>query len=651
MDAVKKFLTVMALPVLALGVGYAQQAQQGSNPQDAAQRTQSQAQAPVKVPQADAPANAPTVTSKDKDTDATTASDSSSPSGNSSAPTDAPTDASKLVATPDTPRDKTAVAAPAPQLAPTNYTFEEAVDRTIAREHEYIKNLQKYAPLVETYIQDMKYDPDLGSAPSGDNYFLGRLQLTTAGTTDKSYLAKPGLFRSILKKINSLYSLDFLPLGFAQMTLIDNTGLDRQHYDFKFLKREFLGDTRCIVMDVSPKKGTGSGRFLGRIWVEDQGFNVVRFNGTYVGSPRFQRFLHFDSWRLNMQPDVWLPAYIYSEESDLSYRFGTGHLKYKALTRLWGYDLKSRNGQSEMTEVLVDQANVKDQSEAGQDLNPVQSNRAWQRQAEDNALERLQRAGILAAPGDVDKILQTVVNNLEVTNNIDIQPEIRCRVMLTTPLESFTVGHTIVLSRGLIDVLPDEATLAAVLAHELAHLALGHNFDTKWAFSDRTIFPDELTFKKMNFHHKAEDEEAADAKALEYLKNSPYKDKLNDIGLFMKALALREHRLPNLIAAHLGNTMLVNKDQLRMSPLENSSPQLKMRDVSQIPALPMGSRLHLDPWSDRLDLVKGKPVPLLVASEKLLFEVTPVFPYISRYNANAATPLKTAADTSNNTQH
>jgi hypothetical protein len=645
MDAVKRIFAVTAVTAFGIvALGNAQQTSTQNPSQSAPTKS-------VPIPQTDAPAAGPATTQGaevSRATDPTTPDSSSSGAGAASSPTPAPADATTLApGTADTPRDRGVAAPPAKRFAASTTSFDQAVDRTIGQEHVYIQNLQRYSPLVETYIQDMKFDPDLGSAPSGDNYFLGRLQLTTQGTTDKSYLAQPGFFRSMLKKMNSLYSLEFLPLGFAQMTLIDNTGFDRQHYDFKFLKREFLGDTRTIVMDVTPKKGTGSGRFIGRIWVEDQDFNVVRVNGTYSGAPHFQRFLHFDSWRLNMQPGLWLPAYVYSEESDLSYRFGTGHLKYKALTRLWGYDLKKNGGQSEMTEVVVDQ-NVKDQSEGAHDLTPVESQRAWQRQAEDNALDRLQHAGLLAAPGDVDKILQTVVNNIEVTNNLDIQPEVRCRVLLTTPLESFSIGKTIVLSRGLIDVLPDEATLAAVLAHELAHIALSHKFDTRWAFSDRTLFPDEQSFRKMNFHHKPDEEAAADAKALDYLKNSPYKDKLNDIGLFMKALALREHVLPNLIQAHLGNTMMVDKGKLRMAPLENSAPQLKMRDVKQIPALPMGSRLRLDPWSDRVDLVKGKPVPLQAATEKLLFEVTPVFPYISRYNSNAATPA-VAADAANTT--
>ena len=61
-------------------------------------------------------------------------------------------------------------------------------------------------------------------------------------------------------------------------------------------------------------------RFLGRIWVEDQDYNVVRFNGTYSPHPRTSYYLHFDSWRLNIRPGTWLPAYVYSEESDLKSR-------------------------------------------------------------------------------------------------------------------------------------------------------------------------------------------------------------------------------------------------------------------------------------------------------------------------------------------
>src|SRR6195256_4637444 len=138
----------------------------------------------------------------------------------------------------------------------------------------------------------------------------------------------------------------------------------------------------------------------------------------------------------------------------------------------------------------------------------------------------MQRMGLMAPYGDVDKMLETVVNNLEVTNELDIQPEVRCRVLMTSTLESFVIGHTIVLSRGLIDVLPDEASLATILAMELAHVVLGHHVDTQYAFYDRMLWDDQDTFRHFGFARSQEEEESANQKAVELLAKSPYKDQL-----------------------------------------------------------------------------------------------------------------------------
>ena len=261
--------------------------------------------------------------------------------------------------------------------------------------------------------------------------------------------------------------------------------------------------------------------------------------------------------------------------------------QFKAQTRLWGYDLKRQHSE-EFTQILVDAPDsVHDQSDATQDATPVESTRLWERQAEDNVTERLQKVGLLAPEGDVDKILQTVANNLIVTNNLNIVPEVRTRVLLTMPLESFTIGHTIVLSRGLLDVLPDESSLAMVIAHELSHIALGHRLDTKVAFNDRMFFADEHTYERLDFTRNPEDEEAADKKALELLDNSPYKDKLQSAALFLKALQMRAPDLKNLIRSHLGNS-LADAKTIRMSALMNSAPQLEMRRTDQVAALPLG---------------------------------------------------------------
>jgi len=514
--------------------------------------------------------------------------------------------------------------------SPAPRSFDEMMERVVQKEHLFVAQMRHMHPMVETYLQNLRTDKNENTVPVKDQYFLGRLDMSD-GPEDTSFVGQPGFGRRMLNRLTSVYAMHFLPLGFAQMVVLD-TDFQKKYYNFTFVRREFLGEVRCVVVDVEPRTDAGTGRFMGRIWIEDQDYNVVRFNGTYSPHPKSSYYLHFDSWRLNMRPGTWLPAYIYSEESDLKYRMGKS-LNFRAQTRLWGYDLKAFNKNSEFTQILVDSPqSVKDQSDVAADATPVVAERLWQRQAEDNAVERMQKIGLLAPAGDVDKVLQTVVNNLLVTNNIDLQSDVRCRVLLTSPLESFTIGHTIVISRGLLDVLPDEASLAMVLAHELSHIVLSQKFDTKLAFNDRMFFPDEESFQRFDFRRRPGDEDAADAKALELLKNSPYKDKLGSAGLFLKQLQERAPDLPNLIRPHLGNSLAQGKG-IRMSALLATAPQLEPQRADQIAALPLGGRIKLDPWTDQVELAKAKPVALTSSKEKMPFEITPFFPYLTRITA------------------
>lgn len=511
------------------------------------------------------------------------------------------------------------------------------VDRIFYSEAKMVETMHKFTPMVETYIQNMKQDDELGSAPSSDKYFLGRLILDEKGIHDTKFLdgSKPGFFSRVLDRLNNFYRMSYVPQGFMQLVFL-NDRFDKEHYDLKFLRQQFLGEIRTLVYDVVPKPKIKGAHFVGRIWVEDQNFNIVRFNGTYEPSSRTNFFFHFDSWRVNMQPGLWLPAYIYTEESDAKYAF-MRKLTMKGQTRLWGYDLKHSGLQTEYTNMKVEAKDVSDNGGFGDnEIVPVHSEHMWEREAEDNVLDRMERAGILAPDGEVSKVLQTVVNNLEVTNNLNIEPEVRCRVLLTTPLESFTIGHTIVVSRGLLDTLPDEASLAMVLAHELGHIVLGHKLDTKYAFSDRTIFPDEEIFQRITARQRDADEEAADEKGVELLQKSPYKDKLASAGLYLRALESRGHELSWLIHPHYGNRTAKGSDVLKMAPLEQSAPNLEMSNIKQLPALPLGSRIKLDPWDDHVEMQKSKPVALLSVRDKMPFEVTPVFPNLVRFKGTNA---------------
>jgi hypothetical protein len=271
---------------------------------------------------------------------------------------------------------------------------------------------------------------------------------------------------------------------------------------------------------------------------------------------------------------------------------------------------------------------VIDQSQANNDLSPVQEQRAWDDQAANNVIEKLQKSGLVAPKGEIDKVLQTVVNNLEVTNNLDIEPEIQCRVLMTSTIESFSIGHTIVLSRGLIDVLPDEASLAAMLAKEMGYVLTTHRkVDTRLAFYDRLQFADKKIFQHFDFERKPEEDAAASAKAADLLKNSPYKDQLGTAEMFIAELQERAREIPNLISPRVGDARL-----LRLSVAAKTG---EAESASHIVALPLGGRIKLDPWDDSLALLKATAAGTVADREKMPFEVTPFIIYLTRVGAES----------------
>ena len=551
---------------------------------------------------------------------------------------------------PESQTEQSTAPAPTPSLLPQPTTMDQVVDRFIEREHALMKALSTLTPVVETYLQNLSADPQLGSVPSGDHYFLGRMDMGES-VDRKDYLKDDdkGMETRLLGGFHKFFKVQYQPLGFSWMIYADRTDFDRAHYQFHYIRREFLGDVRCMVFDVTPQKSAGRGRFQGRMWVEDQDYNIVRLNGTYTAAPRNSYFFHMDSWRLNLIPGYWVPAYIYSEEGDFSAGAKKNKVAFKAQTRIWGYDLKKNNKDDELTQIRVD--SVTDESPTAQDASPLQAERQWQQQAEDNVLERLTRAGLLAPEGDVDHVLQTVVNNLLVTNNIDLPRPVRTRVLLTAPLETFSVGNTIVISRGLIDVLPDEASLAAVLSHELGHIVLGHNLGSKYAFNDRMLFSDDSTYANFGFRHIAEEETAADKKAVELLNNSPYAQKLDSVGLFLKELQARAPQLNALLTTRLGNSLTSNGTLTRLSALATQGPALDNNKLDQVAALPLGGRVKINPWNDRAEMVKTTPVAITSARDKMPFEVTPFYPRLARFGAQTVPSAPATAAANSNTSN
>jgi hypothetical protein len=113
------------------------------------------------------------------------------------------------------------------------------------------------------------------------------------------------------------------------------------------------------------------------------------------------------------------------------------------------------------------------------------------------------------------------------------------------------------------------------------------------------------------------------------MRVSPYQKRTN-AGLFLKALASHGSELPRLLQANLGNQVANAEALSRLAEFASAAPALDDQKLEQIAALPLGSRVKVNPWNNHLSLVKTRPISVLSPREKMPFEVTPFVLYLTR---------------------
>jgi hypothetical protein len=132
-------------------------------------------------------------------------------------------------------------------------------------------------------------------------------------------------------------------------------------------------------------------------------------------------------------------------------------------------------------------------------------------------------------------------------------------------------------------------------------------------------------------NHSDVDNDTASKKAMEYLQNSMYKDRLANAGLYYEQLADRSKELKALNTPMLGDSLLKADGTPWMAAVEHMAPKLNWDDLAQTPALPLGSWLKTDPWDDTVHMLSAKRYAPMNARDKMPFEVTPIFYKLAHY--------------------
>jgi hypothetical protein len=312
----------------------------------------------------------------------------------------------------------------------------QLAQRIFTGEQISIAQFSKREPIVESYVQSL--DPEVSpEAVVDDAYFLGRVSLNPDAPHQGR--VQPFAFgaseRSRHIRVNTGDRWPLYPDGYVDMLFVDISDFDKDHYDLTYQGDQALGDKEYLRMAVQPLDGKVSGRFVGNIWVDITSFRIVRIVGTFSpkrlspfskyfnasGISRLGLYFHFDCWRQEVSPGAWVPASTSFDEQrmwnagDLTTSF---HLRGQ--TWVWSY----------------------------QTLEPEA------RKASADPLAELKSSGLLASPGKVEDSLNRIVKEIQLANGIE-GPAIDCRVLLTTPAEVFSLGNTLLISRGLLNLVPD----------------------------------------------------------------------------------------------------------------------------------------------------------------------------------------------------
>jgi len=451
-----------------------------------------------------------------------------------------------------------------------------------------VSELHKMDPVGELYLQ-----PDVGGKAS-DSYSWGRIVTTSAG--------------DLPSHVEELLSPD--------------PHFDAGHYVLRFLRHDSVNGMPVSIYETHPR-GNEDG-FQGQVALDRDGV-VWQYIGSrgavdslltrWSGQWRRRHFV-YSGWRTRLRgaPIYTTDVFIQQIPSANS----PSDFSRRGRMRLWNYG-KTRAEQAR-AELQVVQGDDRPNGRA-LGFSPDENERRWMRDVENYVLDVLTREGYLAPEGTFEtSVCGQVISNLLAVARLaePLDPQVRCRVLLSSRLDLRLLGHTMLISIGCLDTAGDEATVATILAHGLAEMVMKPTpITAKVAFVKRPAL--ELLGA---LETKATDEEPVNREALALLSKSLYAPKLYQAGLFLDAVNDVAPRLSTLVprafVEHVGD----QAGLLRQSEWMRRRPVYDPLREGHFSALPLGSRVAVNRETNRVDLLHAPLVPMIGKS----FGVVPPYP-------------------------
>jgi hypothetical protein len=90
---------------------------------------------------------------------------------------------------------------------------------------------------------------------------------------------------------------------------------DLPKYQVTYVGKEKIDELNTYIFEVRPRQFKKGERYLeGRVWVEDEDFQIVKVAGKAVPEVGEQRFPRFETYRENIDGRYWFPTYTYGDD-------------------------------------------------------------------------------------------------------------------------------------------------------------------------------------------------------------------------------------------------------------------------------------------------------------------------------------------------
>jgi TonB family protein len=199
---------------------------------------------------------------------------------------------------------------------------EKIIQVFTAKETEFRRALNNYSFKRDALIQSL----GMGGQVIGEYHRVSNFTFDDQGNRFEKITFFP------MPSMPEVTSEDIDDLGGISPFALEPSKLDK--YNIRYVGKERIDELNLYIFDVEPKvmpdpKKTKERLFLGRVWVDDQDFQIVKTKGKGVPETKNNKYPIVETYREQIDGRYWFPTYSYADEELVFDNGTTLHVRLK----------------------------------------------------------------------------------------------------------------------------------------------------------------------------------------------------------------------------------------------------------------------------------------------------------------------------------